>query len=265
MARLANLRKGDWDQFDRLLNSTDLTAEEVLKLNKNPNVFTSMLATMRSHKIFRLIHGIYNPVEDVKAAADAKVRSAGFDPKRFEWIGDPEPPSFDNENKEIVVGLYDTLGSLEQTIEFLWQWIIEGHTTYWCWSGFKTDPQHLRDFRDTEFKGWRSCTRRWVKIDISANHGKSPEWTRKNIKHTQIAGLEVMAAIAQHPRVIADRRSSNKPWFNLAALDFNYGRRERPWQVVPYLFGRDNGGVGLDAHWVSDEGNNWSCPVLLLE
>jgi len=63
MARLADLKKGQWDQFDRLLNSTDLTAEEVLMLIEHPKLLKNMLIDMRTHPRFvnpaTLVHGLF--------------------------------------------------------------------------------------------------------------------------------------------------------------------------------------------------------------
>lgn len=263
--RLTDLPFASVNEIDKEIHRR-LTAAEGRKLLKNPKVFDLMIEAMRSHEAFRLIHSIYNPVEDVRAAADAKVRAAGFDPDKHEWIGDPNPPSFDEENEEVVVGLYDTLDTLEQTIEFYWPWMAEEHKNNSRWPEFKTDPKHLRDFRDPEHKQWRPRTRQWVKIDLSANRGKSPEWTRKNVDHTQIAGIEIKATMAQHPKAMASRDGSNKPWLNLTALDFNWGRFGQPWQNVPCVgFDRGGGEVGLSANWVGSKDDDWSCPVLLRE
>lgn len=64
MARLATLRKGDWDLFDRILSGSDLTAEDVVKLNQNPEVLATMLTDMRAHPVFRLIHGRFTPLAE---------------------------------------------------------------------------------------------------------------------------------------------------------------------------------------------------------
>ena len=64
MARLATLKKGDWEAFERHLSAEGLTAEDVLKLNDNPDVIGLMLAAVRQHPAFRLIHGRFTPLAD---------------------------------------------------------------------------------------------------------------------------------------------------------------------------------------------------------
>lgn len=213
----------------------------------------------------QLIHGIYNPVQKLMVAADAKLRSLGFNPEEFEWIGDPEPPSFDDANENIVVCLYDTLDSLDETVEFLWVWMIQGQKDGWC-GPYLTEPGYLRDFRDPENSGWQPRTRRWVKINLSANCNKSSKWTRQNIEHGQIAGLEIMAAMAQHPHAMAARDGVNKPWPNLAALDFNDPHDMQPWHYVPCVeFHADLDQVRFSAAWVTNKSFEWSCPIVLSE
>lgn len=58
MARLATLTKGQWDQFDRLLGSTDLQAEEVdllLKYNKPKEILDRMIAELRRHTALGIV------------------------------------------------------------------------------------------------------------------------------------------------------------------------------------------------------------------
>lgn len=64
MARLATLKKGDWEAFERHLASGGLTAEDVLKLNDNPGIIGLMLALMREQPAFKLIHGRFTPLAD---------------------------------------------------------------------------------------------------------------------------------------------------------------------------------------------------------
>jgi len=64
MTRLKDLTKGQWGQFERKLDGSGLTAEEVLLLNKHPEALGVMLEAMRRHRVFRLIHGRFNPLED---------------------------------------------------------------------------------------------------------------------------------------------------------------------------------------------------------
>lgn len=68
MARLAEIGLGQWEQFVRLMHGSGLTAEEAVRLTKHPDVFTAMLAEMRQHLIFRLIHGRFTPLGDKLAA-----------------------------------------------------------------------------------------------------------------------------------------------------------------------------------------------------
>jgi len=202
-----------------------LTAADGRRLLRNPELFDSMLEAMRSNKLFYLFHDIYNTVEEIKIISDAKLIAYGFDPDSFKWIGNQEPPSFDENKDGIVVGIYDTLNSLEQTIEYYWSWISmnQKKSTRFL-KKERMNQNYLRDFRDPKHENWQKYTRQWVIIDLDAHVGKSSEWIRKNIDHNQIAGLEIMAVMAQHPRAMIKRNSNNKPWLTLTSLDYRFDK-----------------------------------------
>jgi hypothetical protein len=67
MARLATVEKGQWNQFERLLDAR-MFAEELVALNQNPDVLDEMLALMRQR-----LFGI-SPTQTLAAL----IKAAGF-------------------------------------------------------------------------------------------------------------------------------------------------------------------------------------------
>lgn len=176
-----------------------LADDELFRLAENAERLDAMVQRLRSWGMLSpLVHEVYNPAEVVRHMADARLRAAGFDPDEFRWVGDPTPPPFDPKNPQVVVALYDTLGSLEETAAFYWRWVKENDSRSMVIEPyFHLDT--LVDVRDSLQKTWGSRTRRWVTIDLAANQGKNVQWVRKNRPLAQLAGLEVLAAVAQHP------------------------------------------------------------------
>ena len=253
MARLATLRKGDWDQFDRNLNATDLTAEEVLKLNKHPEVLQVMLEAMRKHPAFRmdLIHGVFNTAESVLAAFKARCEAKGIDFGKFSWVGSEQAPEFDPNDTEMVVVLDATLDTLQNTFEFAWEWTKDGQDDSGRWEGMVSDASKLRllsDDRPDDAKGdgpdFKPWTLSWRRIKLNVGVSEKPVDLRDP---KSSPGCALLFMSAEHPARIKATDYEKRFGFWLPGLKCTAPDEGR-WQNVPCVgFGRDDCGVHLNS------------------
>ena len=236
----------DIHQFLSNLTDTSLTADELRRINDHREVRNLIVDAIRSHPEFALIHGMYNRPEHIHRTADAIATEAGYDPDNFVWIGDPDPPSFDEEDKCVVVALFDMFDSPARQAEVLWQRIRKDH-----W-GIKpvTMAAHagrLSHFQDPEFRTWQPGTRRWVKMRLFCHQGQTIQWMREHTDARLLPGLEVLAAIAQHP--VMPEESEKENYLVMPSLNSSFencapvlhisrgGRTWRPefWPEAHYL------------------------------
>ncbi|MFA4954349.1 MAG: hypothetical protein WC641_03490 [Patescibacteria group bacterium] len=251
MARLSSLPKGQWDRFDRLLNSTDLSAEEVLKLIEHPEALNAALDAMRNHPTFVLIHGVFNKQEDVLTTFKTYHEAKGIDFGKFSWVGPKAAPDFDPTDPETVVVLDATQDTLQNTFEFAWQWTCDGQDDKYRWEGMVSDSKKLRLLSDDrkddaegdspEFKPW---TIAWRRIKLDTNVGKRPIDVRDP---KSSPGCALLFMSAEHPARIKATDYKKRFGYWLPGLKCS-APGERQWRSVPDVsFGRDGRRVGLDS------------------
>jgi len=64
MASLHQLTIGEDTEFKRILATAGFDAETIRKINKNADIASVMLAAVRQHPAFRLVHGRFTPLAD---------------------------------------------------------------------------------------------------------------------------------------------------------------------------------------------------------
>ena len=64
MTRPSAMKKGEWDQFERMLLSTDLSAEEAEGMTRHPMIFKEMLRHARTNTCLRLRHCRFHSLEE---------------------------------------------------------------------------------------------------------------------------------------------------------------------------------------------------------
>jgi len=266
MARLATLQKGQWDQFDRTLNATDLTAEEVIKLNKHPDVLKLMLATMRDQPVFRLIHGVFNKQDDVLASFKARCAAKGIPFTYFSWISSETPPDF-TDDEEVVVVLDATLATLRYTFEFAWQWTVDEQEYEWRDEDMVSDSKKLRllsDDREDDADGdgieFRPWTLAWRRIKLNTNIGKKPIDIRDP---KSSPGCALLFMSAEHPVRIKAVDYKTRFCFQLPGLKCTV-RSEGRWLSVPCVFFRcECREVRLDSIGYGSSHGSLAVPVYL--
>ncbi|MFH1253601.1 MAG: hypothetical protein V1664_04720 [Candidatus Uhrbacteria bacterium] len=68
MSHFSNLRDGELTELKRIMGEF-FTAEQGRKINQNPGIMKAMFDTAMLDPVFRLIHGIWSPLDDVVAMA----------------------------------------------------------------------------------------------------------------------------------------------------------------------------------------------------
>lgn len=206
---------------------------------------------------FRLIHGVFTPQSDVLAAFKSRCAVKGIDFSKFEWIGPaPSPLSF-TDDPEVAVVLDATLGTLQQTFEFAWEWTVDGQDAKWRWEGMDSDPEKLVLLDGLEFRPW---TLRWVRIKLDANVGRKPT----DVRNAETSpGCALLFMGAEHPERIKATDYKKRFGFWLAGLKCTAPGGEL-FRNVPYAsFHRGTRQVGLDSHWGDISGPGLAVPVLV--
>lgn len=245
MARLAELPYGVIDQLLREFGRR-FGAKEALRLKENPDAWDIMLAALRrEHPAFQLVHGVYEPRDRLGKMLVDQLNESGIDEGTFAWLTDSGAPCF-TDDPEVVVALVPLLGTPEQTHGFLVNWLSEV-------LGVRLQD-HVADSRfrfkyvnKGSFKPW---TIRWVRIKLDAHKGKhygsdfkvksSFEPHGKGVDIGTLAGLEVLAAMAQHPEALRARNGEDRPHFCLMPFDLMETSGHDPDMEALLLMGGDN-------------------------
>jgi hypothetical protein len=205
----------------------------------------------------KLVHGVFNPAADVLEASMLRLAEKGFTVDQFTWIGPKEAPDFDPRDPETVVVLDVTLGTLQETFEFAYEWAAEGQENGgWRWDDLNTDPDKFRLLQGSE--AFKPMTLRWRRIKLNANVGKKPIDMRS--PDTSPGAVLVLVA-AQHPaRVKATDYKTRVGWcvpgLECTAPD------DGPWQGVPCVsFDLGARQVKLSAFWYDYSHGYLSVPV----
>lgn len=253
----SSLVLGDQIEFWRIAAAAGLTAADIKMLNKHPEALGDMVIAMRTHPCFELEHGVFRPVDELLEITQDQI-SAWTHGKRdfssFEWIGSQNPLAY-TDDPEVAVVLVPTLNTLEETAEFLWEWIKDGQENSWRSDHALFDPDHLRmlQARGT----FRPNTLEYVRIKLNAHQGKKPV----DVRGADSAGFEVFACCAQHPERVKAMNGGDRPYLNVSGLELHVSGG-RPWQgMLRVRFARGGRGVGLFRSWCGSAYEGWSSPV----
>ncbi len=204
------------------------------------------------------IHGVFNHQDSVLAAFKARCVEKDIDFGKFSWDGSEQAPEFDPNDSETVVVLDATLGTLQETFEFAWEWVVDGQEDKRRWDGLDSAPEKLALLDGIEFKAW---TLRWVRIKLNANVDKKPGAVR-NAKTSPGCALLFMSA--EHPERVKATDYERRFGFYLPGLKCTVPNYV-PWTHVPYVyfyFYRDDRQVRLSAHWRERAYSFLAVPVL---
>lgn len=204
----------------------------------------------------KLVHGVYNAAADIYENFKTRCSEKGVDVAQFKWKSPEQAPDFDPNDPETVVVLDMTLGSLQETFEFAWEWVKDGQESDWRWDGLSTDADKLRLLDGSD--AFEAYILRWRRIKLNTNVGKKPI----DVRSVQTSpGLALLFVAAQHPaRVKATDYEKRFGWF-IPGLECTTPDGE-PWRFVPYVcFGRDDRQVKLYASWYDISSADLSVPV----
>ncbi len=214
------------------------------------------------------VHGIYHTTDYLRFASDERLRVRGYLPSYFRWDGPEEPPEFDPNDEKVVVALVETFGErqedIHRSIEYHWETLLE-HSFGATMKQEMTIGMTTRGLIRVR-PGMRvpfTPTRRWVKIKLDAEPW-GPRMTRTWEKIEPIPGIEVLAACAQHPGLVALRRKEPNEFLWMPGLQIDFANdpndpenEEHSWRV-PYLnFGGYD--VVMDAYYPE----RWTKPPLM--
>lgn len=254
---MANIHLEQAGQFFARFFRLGGTIQMIKQLLGDDELMTWWMEQLKTHAKFKLVHGVFNPAADVLEATMLRLAEKGFPVDQFTWIGPKEAPDFDLRDPETVVVLDVTLGTLQETLEFAWDWAVEGQEDSWRWEGLETIPDKLRLLEGSE--AFQSMTLRWRRIKLNVNVAKAP----KDVRDPKSSpGLALILVAAQHPqRVKVIDYEKYFGWY-IPGLECTAPGNE-PWRGVPYVdFDRGDRQVRLGADWYEYSNDDLAVPVL---
>ena len=270
MARLATLKKGDWEAFERHLSSNGLTAEDVLKLNDNPGVIGLMLAFMREQPAFKLIHGRFVPLADKIAMVKTW---PGINPEDVDaalatamengTIAGYESEVGKNPLLDIVVTVYRE--SIPATLVYARERMREA----WCEKYSEWEVAYAQDVDDDRVKaieGAKSFVANRIVIevvDFGANWDRQNGIVLETVQKAQAPKLADFAVIynaVESPKWVEQMDGEKVPYALVAALLLNVPGYDS-WRFSPYVW-HYGGKAKLDGNHVEDGFDESAMPVL---
>jgi len=147
------------------------------------------------------------------------------------------------------------LGDLQRTIDELVLWAKDVNLGFSHWPDFYSDDKHLRLLDMVANKYGKTSSVKPTNIDLLANQGKAPRAARAN----NLAGLEILAAIAMHPVFPLHNSRETEISFWLGSLEMTV-RGRNPWECLPILYwDKASHNVCLGAAW--DDNGDQDCTV----
>lgn len=182
-----------------------------------------------------------------------RISNGGYHPEKFEWMGNKEKPKG---SEGCLVVLDITLGTLQETFEFAWDWIKNTQEDNWRWSEVKSDPAHLCLLEGSE--SFKPFTLRWRVIEMNANIGKAPRDVRDPKRSP---GVALLFFAAQYPDYIKSIDYEKTFGFYLPGLECTVPDDE-PWEYVPCVdFSQRDRQVDLSAGWCGGGYDGLAVPV----
>lgn len=252
----SSLVLGDQIEFWRIAAAAGLTAADIKRLNKHPEALGEMVTAMRTHPCLNLIHGVFRPVDELLEVTRERLLTIDRPLDSFEWIGSQDPPAY-TDDPEVSVTLVLTLNTLEETVKFLWEWIVDGQESSWRNDYALFDPDHLCMLEACG--AFRPNTLEYVRLKLNAHQGKKPV----DVRGADSAGLEVLTCCAQHPERVKAINGGERPCLNVSGLELHISDG-LPWRYVLHVgFDRDDRTVELSQNWHVVACGRWSSPVRL--
>lgn len=231
MARLATLTKGIWESFERNLSANGLTAEDVVKLNAHPDIIALMLATMREHPAFSLIHDRFTPLADKVAMVKSwpgitseEVDAALLTAQENGTIAGYEAEVGKNPFLDIVITVYRE--SLPATLIYARERMKEAWgDKYSEWEA--AYAQGVDDDRVKAIPGAKQFTPNRIVIevvDLGANWNRKDGIVLEEVQKAQAPKLADFAVIydaIQSPKWVEQMDGDNVPYALVAALLLN--------------------------------------------
>jgi hypothetical protein len=254
MARPASLKKGQWDQFERALFASDVTAEEILQITENPELLKVMLSALRARGSSNLIHSLFTPTaSQITRVRELNLeRNWGFTDEDFATAEQSVPkwPS----GKLIAVTLVpylpdaDGMGGVERTFQELWQVAASLQQASWRWDGYdEAGLDRLRLLEGIEHPAQSKPVLRWEVIDLGCNRNRMPVYIR-NPKTSPHAGI--LASAMLHHEWIEAMDDDKVPYVWAPGYEVNVSDESDPWQYLPsLLFDRGDREIKLDCDW----------------
>lgn len=248
---------------DLTLNQTVELVARLGRFGLGPEVAKKLMGDDEAMRIFvrdglksfnaksDLIHGVFNTTDNVLAAFKARCAAKGIDFAKFSWIGSEVAPEFDPNDPETVVVLDATLGTLQETFEFVWAWTADGQEKQWRWEFLASVPTKLALLDGLEFA---PHTLRWVRIKLDTNVGSKPI----DVRNAQTSpGCALLFMSAEHPKRIKATDYETRFSFWLSGLKCT-APVGGAWRSVPYII------FNIDARQVELRLNGDACPDIHL-
>jgi hypothetical protein len=269
MARPASLKKGQWDQFERTLFASDLTAEEVLQITERPELLNVMLAAMREIGLCHLVRGYFTsiPKQIARVRKLNLDRGWGFTEEDFAAVVKSVPDWLNGDLVAVTLVPYlpdgNGLGGVERTFKELWQVAASLQRGSWCWDGYdQAGPDRLRLLEGIKHPAKDKPVLRWEVIDLGCNCNCKPIDIR-NPASSPHAGI--LASAMLHPEWIKAMDGDEVPYVWAPGYEVNVSGGS-PWQGVPYLgFDRDDREIELGCGWYGSYYSDWSVPSFIRE
>lgn len=271
MASPFALQFGDIVALWNLLKKYGYTDDEILKINKNPDVLKEMRATMHASDAFRLIHGKFTPLVDKLAMVK---RWPGVNPDDVDaalalatkngTIAGYDAEVADNRHLDAGVTVYRE--SIHATLVYLRERMREtwGESEYSEWADAYAN--NVDDDRVQAIPGAKLFVPNRVVIevvDFGANWDKRNGLKLKDVQAAQpgmLADFAVMANACQSKEWVRQMDGKNVPYAIMAALLLNvplYGA----WSRSPGVW-RHDGMAGLHGRHVDYTFRGHAVPVL---
>ena len=270
MASLHQLTIGEDMEFGRILAAAGFDAEMIRKINKNPDIASVMLAAVRQHPAFKLIHGRFTPLadklamvktwpgispEDVDAALKAAMENG--------TIAGYESEVGKNPLLDIVVTVY------RESIPFTLVYARERMQEAWGEKYYKWVEAYAQDVDDDRVKpipGAKPFIPNRIVIevvDFGANWDRKDGLILENVQKAQpgkLADFAVIYNAAQSPEWLRQMDGEKVPYAFVAALLLSVPG-SGSWRYSPYVWHGDDE-AGLYGDHVELRFNDHAMPVL---
>lgn len=269
--RLSDLPYSQVNELDKEFHRR-LTADDGRKLLRHPKILDAMLATMRQHEDFRLIHGRFHPLEDklemvrgwpgvTGAMIDAAIDEAWGRIKRFREESPKHP--FLN----IVVSRY--LGSAHETLVYARDRMRETFgNAFWQWDAYANgvDENRVRYLQATAGQPivpiYPNCVRVEV-VDLAANWDRKNAMPPRDVRGAKSAHAAVFFAAAEDPEWVRQMDGEKVPYALAGGFELNdpAGSNDDLWVSVPSVCSEGDGAC-LYAYWYAGSYHQVALPSL---